>query len=64
MVATKGNKRKSKNFYYRHIGYSGVEFIKDPKIAHTCSSRENAEFLIEYLQRRIKEAGFLLRKDM
>ena len=63
-VAVKWNKRKSKNFYYRHIGFSGVEFIKNPKIAHTCSSRENAESLIEYLQRRIKEAGFLLRENI
>jgi hypothetical protein len=57
-VAVKWNKRKSNNFYYRHIGYSGVEFVKDPKIAHTCDSKKSAEFLVTYLQRRIKEADF------
>ena len=63
IVATKGNKRKSKNFYYRHVGYSGVEFVKRPTIAaHTCVSENDAKILIIYLQRRIKEVGFVLRK--
>ena len=63
MVATKGNKRKSRNFYYRHVGFSGVEFVKRPKIAaHTCVSENDAKLLVTYLQRRIKEEGFLLRK--
>ena len=62
MVATKGNKRKSKNFYYRHVCYNhGVEFIKRPEYAHTLSSKKEAEFLIRYLQKRIEEVGFTLR---
>ena len=60
-VTLKGNKRKSKNFYYRYVGYSGVEFIKRNKYAHTCPSKKEAEFLIKYLQKRIEEVGFILR---
>jgi hypothetical protein len=61
-VAVKcGNKKKSKNFYYKLVGYSGVEFIKKAKYAHSCPSKEEAEFLIRYLQKRIKEVGFVLK---
>lgn len=60
-VTVKGNKRKSRNFYYRFVSYSGVEFINKVKDAHSCPSREDAEFLIEYLQKRIEEVGFILR---
>jgi hypothetical protein len=63
MVATKGNKRKSRNFYYRFVGYSGVEFIKKTKDAHSCPTKENAEFLVRYLQKRIEEVGFMLRNE-
>ena len=62
-VAVKcGNKRKSRNFYYRFIGYSGVEFIKRAEYAHSCPSKKEAEFLIGYLQKRIEEVGFVLRE--
>ena len=61
-VAVKWNKRKSKNFYYRMVGYSGVEFVKKTKDAHSCPSKEEAEFLIGYLQKRIEEVGFVLRE--
>jgi hypothetical protein len=61
-VAVKWNKRTSKNFYYHHVDYNGVVFIKNPKDAHTCYSRKDAEFLVTYLQKRIKEVGFLLRR--
>jgi hypothetical protein len=60
MVATKGNKRKSRNFYYRLVGYRGVEFTKRAEYAHTCPSKQEAEFLIKYLQKRIEEVGFIL----
>ena len=60
-VAVKGgNKRTSKIFYYRCVGYSGVEFVKKTESAHTCPSRNEAEFLIRYLQKRIEEVGFRL----
>jgi hypothetical protein len=63
MVAVKGgNKRKSKNFYYRHVCYNhGVEFIKRPEYAHTSPSKKETEFLIRYLQKRIAEVGLTLR---
>jgi hypothetical protein len=62
-VAVKsGNKRKSGNFYYQHIGYSGVKFVKRAEDAHSCPSKEEAEFLIGYLQKRIEEVGFIFRK--
>ena len=62
-VAVKWNKRKSKNFYYRLVGYSGVEFVLDKEKAHKCHTREEAEFLAnEYLRKRIGEVGFVLRK--
>ena len=61
MVATKGNKRKSRNFYYRLVEYSGVEFVKNPKKAHDCFSKKEAEFLTGYLQKRIEEVGYVLR---
>ena len=60
-VTVRGNKRKSRNFYYKQVGYSGVEFIKKTEHAHTCPSKENAEFLIGYLQKQIEEVGFILR---
>jgi hypothetical protein len=62
MVATKGNKRKSKTFYYMHVSFRGAEFVLDKEKAHTCPSRKEAEFLIWYLQKRIEEVGFVLRK--
>ena len=61
-VAVRWNKRKSKIFYYQLVGYNGVEFIKNPKDAHTCPTKEEAEFLIKYLQKRIEEVGFVLRE--
>ena len=64
MVAVKGgNKRTSKNFYYRHVGYSGVEFIKKTEDAHPSPSKEEAEFLVRYLEKRIKEVGFIFKKE-
>ena len=62
-VAVKWNKRKSKNFYYRHVGYSGVEFIKKTEDAHLSPSKEEAEFLVRYLEKRIKEVGFIFKKE-
>jgi hypothetical protein len=63
IVAIKGNKRKSKNFYYRLVGYSGVEFVLDKEKAHKCHTRKEAEFLAnEYLRKRIGELGFVLRE--
>ena len=59
-----GNKRTSKNFYYRWVGYSGVEFVKKTEDAHSCPSREEAEFLIRYLQKRLEEVGFILKARM
>ena len=62
MVATKGNKRKSKNFYYMHISFRGVEFVLDKEKAHR-NTKETAEFLAnEYLKKRIGEVGFVLRE--
>lgn len=63
VVAIRGNKRKSKIFYYRHIGYSGVEFVLDKEKAHNCPTIKNAEFLAnKYLRKRIREVGFVLRE--
>ena len=59
-----GNKRTSKNFYYHRVDYSGVVFINKAEYAHTCPSRKEAEFLIGYLQKRIEEAGFVLRESL
>ena len=62
MVATKGNKRKSKTFYYKHVIHS-VEFVLDKERAFNCPTIEAAEFLAnEYLGKRIGEVGFVLRK--
>ncbi len=62
MVATKGNKRKSKTFYYKHV-INNVEFVLDKERAFTCYYKENAEFLAnEYLGKRIRELGFVLRE--
>ena len=43
-VAVKWNKRKSKNFYYRLVGYSGVEFVldKEKHINATLEKRQNS----------------------
>ena len=57
-----GNKRKSKNFYYHHVGYSGVVFINKAEYAHTNPSRKEVEFLIRYLQERIEEVRLVLRE--
>ena len=63
VVATKGNKRKSKTFYYMHISFIGVEFVLDKEKAHNCSTKETAEFLAnKYLRKRIEEEGFVLRE--
>jgi prophage maintenance system killer protein len=63
MVAIKGNKRKSKTFYYMHVSFRGVEFVLDKEKAHNCYTKETAEFLAnEYLRRRIRELGFVLRE--
>lgn len=63
MVATKGNKRKSKTFYYMHISLRGAEFVLDREKAHKCPTKENAEFLAnEYLVKRIGEVGFVLKE--
>ena len=62
MVATKGNKRKSKTFYYMHVSFRGVEFVLDKEKAHN-NTKETAEFLAnEYLRKRIGEVGFVLRE--
>ena len=61
MVATKGNKRKSKTFYYMHVSFRGVEFVLDKEKAHR-NTKETAEFLAnEYLRKRIGEVGLVLR---
>jgi hypothetical protein len=63
MVAIKGNKRKSKTFYYMHVSFRGVEFVLDKEKAHNCYTKETAEFLAnEYLRKRIGEVGFVLRE--
>ena len=63
MVATKGNKRKSKTFYYMHVSFRGVEFVLDKEKAHNCHTIEDAEFLAnKYLIRRIGDLGFVLRE--
>ena len=62
MVATKGNKRKSRTFYYMHVSFRGVEFVLDKEKAHK-NTKETAEFLAnEYLRKRIGEVGFVLRE--
>ena len=62
IVAIKGNKRKSRTFYYMHVSFEGVEFVLDKEKAHRCSTKETAEFLAnEYLRKRIGEVGFVLR---
>ena len=63
MVAIKGNKRKSKTFYYMHVSFRGIEFVLDKEKAHNCHAIETAEFLAnEYLRKRIGEVGFVLRE--
>ena len=62
IVAIKANKRKSKTFYYRLVSFR-VEFVLDKEKAHTCHTIETAEFLAnEYLRKRIREVGFVLRE--
>lgn len=62
MIATKGNKRKSKTFYYKHI-INNVEFVLDKEGAYICYNKETAEFLAnEYFGKRIGEVGFMLRE--
>ena len=62
IVAIKGNKRKSKTFYYMHVSFRGVEFVLDKEKAHR-NTKETAEFLAnEYLRKRIGEVGFVLRE--
>ena len=61
-VAIKANKRKSKTFYYMCVS-SKVEFVLDKEKAHNCYDKETAEFLAnEYLGKRIREVGFVLRE--
>jgi prophage maintenance system killer protein len=63
LVATKGNKRKSKTFYYMYVSFRGVEFVLDKEKAHNCHTREETEFLAnEYLRKRIGELGFVLKE--
>jgi hypothetical protein len=59
-LATKGNKRKSRNFYYKHI-INSVEFVLDKEKAYKVYGSQNKEFLIGYLQKRIEDVGFQLR---
>ena len=62
IVAIKGNKRKSRTFYYMHVSFRGVEFVLDKEKAHR-NTKETAEFLAnEYLRKRIGEVGFVLRE--
>ena len=62
IVAMKGNKRKSRTFYYMHVSFRGVEFVLDKEKAHS-NTKETAEFLAnEYLRKRIGEVGFVLRE--
>ena len=62
IVAIKANKRKSKTFYYWLVSFKGVEFVLDKEKAHKCHTIETAEFLAnEYLRKRIREVGFVLR---
>ena len=62
IVAIKGNKRKSRTFYYMHVSFRGVEFVLDKEKAHK-NTKETAEFLAnEYLRKRIGEVGFVLRE--
>lgn len=61
-VAIKANKRKSKTFYYMCVS-RGVEFVLDKEKAHNCYTIETAEILAnEYLRKRIRELGFVLRE--
>ena len=63
IVAIKANKRRSKIFYYWLVSFKGVTFILDKEKAHTCYTKEGAEFLAnEYLRKRIGEVGFVLRE--
>lgn len=63
MVAIKGNKRKSKTFYYMHVSFRGVEFVLDKEKAHNCHTVGDAEFLAnKYLRKQIGELGFVLRE--
>ena len=51
IVAIKANKRKSKTFYYWLVSLKGVELALDKEKAHTCYTKEGAEFLAnEYLR--------------
>jgi hypothetical protein len=43
MVAIKGNKRKSKTFYYMHVSFRGVEFVLDKEKAHR-NTKETTDF--------------------
>lgn len=62
LVAIKANKRKSKTFYYMCVSFK-VEFVLDKGKAHNCYTIETAEFLAnEYLGKRIREVGFVLRE--
>ena len=62
IVGVKGNKRKSKTFYYMHVSFRGVEFVLNKEKAHR-NTKETAEFLAnEYLRKRIRELGFVLRE--
>ena len=62
MVATKGNKRKSRTFYYMNVSFRGVKFVLDKEKARK-NTKETAEFLAnEYLRKRIEEVGFVLRE--
>ena len=60
-VAVRGIKRKSKIFYYKHVGYRGVEFVLSRSVAHTAYTESEAEDLAGYLIGRIKEVGFVLK---
>lgn len=63
LVAIKANKRKSKTFYYMHVSFRGVEFVLDKEKAYNIYAIEDAEFLAnEYLRKRIREVGFVLRE--
>jgi hypothetical protein len=43
------------------VSYNGVEFIKEIEYAHICPFKEEAEFLVGYLEKRIGEVGFVLK---
>jgi hypothetical protein len=61
LIAIKGNKRKSRNFYYKHI-IDSVEFILDKERAYKVYGSQNLEFLVNYLKMRIEQVGMSLRK--